>query len=200
MSRPRFPRRVFLLLATALVGCAPAYTANPERVLSGDEAAAVCAAGPRVTDRSVLLYGPADGDTSLPPDYTLQCPELYIRAKGRVVTVRARDLAAALATFDGQAFVLSYYADLRVRPGADRVDADPPDVSEELRDEVNQVTVTVLASDGVPRPLLAGGQVTPVALPAGPYLIRTEAGRSANPWPSVFLDPEHGIVVATMSP
>lgn len=185
-------------LVLALTACAPATLPNAFTDLSVDEQARICAAGPRVVGGGTLDYGEGSGAGSVNPDYTLNCPELRVQAEGRTLTVWAPTLAAALAVFRDEAYFLSYYADLRVRPADGRVDADPPtDVPDALREEFSKVSVTVTPLGGAAQPLLLRGQVTPVVLePGTAYRIEIRTGNAATPWFSVTIDPASGTIQA----
>lgn len=213
MGRRRGDRRrlrwlelgLLAVLSSLLGGCAPAAVQNTFTDLSTEDQARICAAGPRVGEGGALEYGVGAGAGSVPPDYTLNCPDLRVQAEGRTLSVWAPTLAAALAVFRDDAYFLSYYADLRVRPSDGRVDADlPTDVPEALQAEFAQISVTVTplagsAPAGPPLALVSRGQVTPVTLePGTAYRIETRTRGSANPWPSVTLDPASGTVQATL--
>ena len=186
-------------VVAALCGCAPAVQ-NTFTDLGADEQARICAAGPQVSEGGTLECGEGRAAGSVNPDYTLNCPELRVQVEGRALTVWAPTLAAALAVFRDEAYFLSYYAELRVRPSDGRVDADPPaDIPEALQAEFAQVTVTVTPLGGQAQPLLSRGQLTPVILePGTAYRIDILTRGTPNPWPNVTVDPASGTVQATL--
>ncbi|GGR59951.1 hypothetical protein GCM10008959_22200 [Deinococcus seoulensis] len=186
-----------------LVGCVPTSSVIPNEFTDFSDAqqAAICAASPRVGPMGILEYGTGEAAGSVPPDYTLNCPDLRVNMERWTVTVWAPTLNAALAAFVPEAEFLTYYADLRVRVTETQVSADPIDsVPEPLLDEVRRVTVTVTPLGGAAQPVLRGGVVTPVTLePGATYRIDIRTDRTPNPWPSVTLDPASGTVQAQLA-
>ncbi|MCP2012974.1 hypothetical protein L1280_000102 [Deinococcus sp. HSC-46F16] len=196
--RRRLPLAALLLLAA----CAPAASPVSEpTALSAEQVQALCAGNPRVGDRGLLLWGPPEEETSLPGPYDVTCPDVTLTHSGTEVTVRAATLGDALARFTEDAFLLAYYADLRVRlPGPGVVSADAPDeVPEALRDDLAGIDVTVTPQGGSPQALLSGGRLTPLRFDAAlPLTVRIRTRRTVNPWPTVVLDPKAGTVRATL--
>lgn len=197
-----FPFAALGSLLLALVACAPALEAPAEPVvLSAAQIGGICAANPRVTEGGVLLWGAEGEEASLPGPYDVTCPDAAFSHSGGQVTVRAATLAEALARFTEDAFLLSYYADLRVRlPEPGVVTADPPaSVPEALRDDLGSIEVTVTPQGGESQRLLAGGQLTPRRFdPALLLTVQIRTRRTSNPWPVVVLDPRAGVVQATL--
>lgn len=201
---PHLPHLLRLTLALPLLlsACAPAL--NEPTVLSAEQSGAICTSGPRVTDGGTLTWGTAGEERSLPAPYDITCPDGRYMNTGQEVTVQAPTLAAALARFSEDAFLLSYYGDLRVRmPEPDLITADPlSEVAEALRDsrEVLGLEVTVTPQGGTPQRLLYRGGLTPLRFdPALPLTIRIRTQGTPNPWPTVTLDPQTGTVRATLS-
>ncbi|WP_189099668.1 hypothetical protein [Deinococcus knuensis] len=186
-----------------LVGCVPTSSVIPNEFTDFSDAqqAAICAASPRVGPMGILEYGTGEAAGSVPPDYTLNCPDLRVNMERWTVTVWAPTLNATLAAFAPEAEFLTYYADLRVRVTETQVSADPIDsVPEPLLDEARRVTVTVTPLGGAAQPVLRGGVVTPVTLdPGATYRIDIRTDRTPNPWPSVTLDPASGTVQAQLA-
>ncbi|MDL2345811.1 hypothetical protein QOL99_16900 [Deinococcus sp. MIMF12] len=192
-----FPGPLLLLAA-----CAPAAAPGAEpTALGAEQTQALCAGHPRVGDRGLLLWGPPDEETSLPGPYAVTCPDVTLTHSGTEVTVRAATLPGALAYFSEDAFLLAYYADLRVRlpePGVVSADA-PDDLPENLRDEIAGIEVSVSVPGGAPQPLLRAGRLTPLRFDAAlPLTVQIRTRRTVNPWPTVQLNPRSGTVRATL--
>lgn len=185
-----------------LLACAPAAVPVSEpTALSAEQVRGLCAANPRVGDRGLLLWGPPEEETSLPGPYDVTCPDVTLTHSGSEVTVRAATLGNALARFTDDAFLLAYYADLRVRlpePGVVSADA-PEEVPEALRDDLDGIEVSVSVPGGTPQALLRAGKLTLLRFdPALPLTVQIRTRRTVNPWPTVWLDPRSGTVRATL--
>lgn len=206
MTDPRrlSPGPLLLLAACTLVACAPAAApvgVGDPATLGAEQLQALCAGNPRVGDRGLLLWGPPDEETSLPGPYAVTCPDVTLTHSGTEVTVQAATLPGALAHFAEDAFLLAYYADLRVRvPGPGVVTADSPEeVPEALRDDLAGIEVSVSVLGGAPQPLLRAGQLTPLRFDAAlPLTVQIRTRHTVNPWPTVLLDPRSGSVRATL--
>ncbi|MPY66216.1 hypothetical protein F8S09_05815 [Deinococcus sp. SDU3-2] len=185
-----------------LAACAPAAVpVGDPIVLSAEQVRGLCAGNPRVGDQGLLLWGPSEEETSLPGPYDVTCPDVTLTHSGTEVTVRAATLGDALARFTEDAFLLAYYADLRVRlPEPGVVSADSPaELPENLQGEIAGIDVTVTPQGGAPQLLLRAGKVTPLRVDSAlPLTVQTKTSRTVNPWPTVVLDPQAGTVRATL--
>lgn len=194
-------RSALVSLPLLLASCAPSSVPVGEPVtLSADQTQSICAANPRVGNGGTLEWGAEEDATGLSAPYSLTCPDVSFTHDGQTVTVQAASLPQALARFKEDAFLLSYYADQRIRLSEDgTLTADPlSEVAEALQDEVRGVTVTMTAQGGTPQPLFVGGQVTPRKMD-GRTPVRLQFTSSGTPiaWTTVVLNPD-GVVQATM--
>lgn len=147
----------------------------------------------------MLVWGTEDDANSLSAPFAVTCPTLALASNGREVTVQASTLKGAIDVFTPNAFLLAYYADLRIRvTEAGLLTADDPnEAPEALMDEVRGVEVIVTAQGGTAHRLVSRGVVTPYRFDARvPFTLNFRTGRAANPWPIVVMNPATGTVQA----
>lgn len=162
--------------------------------------AVVCTQNPQISVRGILLWG-EDHEYVRDDAFSLNCPSLSFGSNGKVVTVKASDIFKALAAFENDAYLLSYYEDLRVRIKPDgTVTADPVrNVNMDMITEVSRILVTVTPTGGEPQVILKNAMPYVVKLsPEQAFTITTDTLDLPNPWPTVVVDPATGMIKATI--
>lgn len=190
------PTRVSL--AALLVCLAPCHAVALRWQDVPIDASTACSQHPRIEGQGSLAWD-TDGH-SMP--YDLTCPGVTFRSDPRTVTVRAATLTEALDAFAEDTFLLVYYADLKVRLGADGVlTADPIRVlTVRMLDEAFRTVITVTPVGGPTHILMQDGVIRPYPLPADRAVTVTIAAQgNPVPWPTVVLDASTGTVTATPS-
>ncbi|MDV6375049.1 hypothetical protein [Deinococcus arenicola] len=194
---------LLLALGIGLVACAPAQTRQPLSTDAlfapvGEEAAAICAGQPRITENAVLVWNNGPQEIPQGAPYLLSCPDFAIKNDGSTLLVQGRTLQEALTHFDPGAYFLSYYADLFLRfPEDGLVSADALDsVPEVLMDNVRRVRVTASQAGKDEMTLIRSAHVTPVRYnPAQPLKLMLR-GDGPTPWPEVTVEASKGLIIA----
>lgn len=196
---------VWWLPAVLLAGCAPAVSREPlgtpdtAVVLTEAERGAACRTGRVGLEGELRWQGEGGASDVQIGRYDVRCEDRAFSLEGDVLRVQARTFADALALFDEDAFLLAYFADLRVdasTPG--RLDVrNLSEVPGSLIDDVRGVTITVVRPDGTRAALLSNLAVTPVVYdPERPVDLYFETTRAVVVWSRVTLDVKRGLIVA----
>lgn len=203
-SKEILMHRLFLIstivLSATFVSCAPTASAAGEPViLTPAQQQEICNADPRIGEDGMLIWGGEGDANSLSAPFAVTCPTVALASNGREVTVQASTLNGAIDVFTPSAFLLAYYADLRVRvtdTGILTAD-DPNEAPEALMDDVRGIEVIVTPQGGDAHRLVSRGTVTPYRFDARvPFTLTFRTGRAANPWPTVVMNPATGTVLA----
>lgn len=189
-----------MLWNVRLVFCAFALGTGAFAQTETLNASEVCAAHPQVDAYGSLAWGENRLEGKSMP-YDLTCPNMHIWTAGPTVMVKASTISQALAAFTEEAFLMSYFADLRVRyDGAGHLTADPVrDVGGSLLDDIFRIKVTVTPRGGAPHLLLQNAMPFPITLPPDQaFTLVFDTGDLPNPWPRIEIDPANGLVTALL--
>ncbi|PYE54166.1 hypothetical protein DES52_106131 [Deinococcus yavapaiensis KR-236] len=186
----------------ALVGCAPAPSGPPLLAVSTQVASApsVACATARIGEDGELRWQGGPGQEDILRDaYTLSCEGLFVSLRDSTLYVKAGSLARAMALFDEDAFLGSYFADLSLRldtPGELSVD-DPDSTPEALAEKVNDVVVTVVQPNGERQVLLSRSTAARITYdPSKPVDVYFSAQQSPLAWERLTLNAAEGSITA----